>query len=253
MNIQAIRVIYLSEVRRSIKSSFQSFAGPILSTSLYFIVFGAALGNRMTKINHINYGAFIIPGLIMMTLLSACLMGSSFSIFIKKLDGSIYELFSAPISSIEILIGFVGASVTKSMILCSLTLLTARIFVDFEIMHPVFMLAFLLIVSIGFNLLGFILGLLVSTIDQLQIFPTLIIAPLAFLGGTFYSTSMLPPFWRQITILNPILYLVGGLRWSFYEVSDVSLAMSLLVSSGFLFVCFIAIVVIFRTGYKIRN
>ena len=231
----------------------QSIASPVLSTSLYFVVFGAAIGSRMGAIEGVSYGAFIIPGLIMLSLLNESISNASFGIYMPKFTGTIYEILSAPISYIEILIGFVGAAATKSVVLGLLILLTARLFVDYEIAHPVFMLGFLILTALSFSLFGFILGVWADSFEKLQIVPMMIITPLTFLGGSFYSINMLPPLWQKITLFNPVVYLISGFRWSFYGIADVHVAISLGMTLLFMLFCLITIGWIFKTGYRLKN
>lgn len=252
MNWYAIKAIYLSELHRSWRTPLQSVASPVLSTSLYFIVFGSAIGSAMTDIGGVSYGAFIIPGLIMLMVLTETTSNASFGIYMPKWSGAIYEVLSAPVSAFEIVVGYVGAAATKSMILAVLILLTARLFVDYTILHPLWMLVFLLLTCITFSLLGFILGLLADGFEKLQVIPLMVVTPLAFLGGTFYSISMLPEFWQKVTLFNPVVYLVSGFRWSFYGTADVSLVFSLLMIATFL-VTFLAFIWwIFKNGYKVK-
>lgn len=252
MNWYAIKAIYLSELHRSWRTPLQSIASPVLSTSLYFIVFGSAIGSAMTDIGGVSYGAFIIPGLIMLMVLTETTSNASFGIYMPRWSGAIYEVLSAPVSAIEIVIGYVGAAATKSMILAMLILLTARLFVDYSILHPLCMLVFLVLTCITFSLLGFILGLLADGFEKLQVIPLMVVTPLAFLGGTFYSISMLPEFWQKVTLFNPVVYLVSGFRWSFYGTADVSLVFSLLMIASFLIVFMVFIWWIFKTGYKVK-
>jgi len=252
MNWYAIKAIYLSELHRSWRTPLQSIASPVLSTSLYFIVFGSAIGSAITDIGGVSYGAFIIPGLIMLMVLTETTSNASFGIYMPKWSGAIYEVLSAPVSAIEIVIGYVGAAATKSMILAMLILLTARLFVDYSILHPLWMLAFLVLTCITFSLLGFILGLLADGFEKLQVIPLMVVTPLAFLGGTFYSISMLPDFWQKVTLFNPVVYLVSGFRWSFYGTADVSLVFSLLMIASFLILFMVFIWWIFKTGYKVK-
>src|SRR5690606_16593011 len=227
MNIHAIKAIYLFELARTWRTLMQSIASPVLSTSLYFIVFGSAIGSRMVEIDGISYGAFIIPGLIMLSLLTESISNASFGIYMPKFTGTIYEILSAPISAMEIVIGFVGAAATKSIILGLIILATARLFVDFSILHPFWMLGFLVLTSVTFSLFGFIIGIWADGFEKLQIIPMMIVTPLTFLGGSFYSIHMLPPLWQTITLFNPVVYLISGFRWSFYGVADVNVGISL--------------------------
>nr|PJZ92210.1 sugar ABC transporter permease [Leptospira ellisii] len=232
---------------------FQSIASPVISTSLYFVVFGSAIGSRIQEVNGVGYGSFIVPGLIMLSLLTESISNSSFGIYFPKFTGTIYEILAAPISTIEIVIGFVGAAATKSMILGTIMLATASLFVPVTIAHPVIMVLFLLLTSVSFSLFGFIIGVWADSFEKLQIIPLLIVTPLVFLGGSFYSANMLPPFWQKVTMFNPVLYLVSGFRWSFYEIADVSIGISLTMITLFLSVCLALIWWIFKTGYKIKK
>lgn len=252
MNIHSIRAIYTFEMARFFRTLGQSIASPVISTSLYFIVFGSAVASRMGEIDGVTYGAFIVPGLVMLSVLTESISNASFGIYMPRFSGTIYEILSAPISAMEIVIGYVGAAATKSIILGAIILLTARVFVNYSVAHPFWMLAFLVLTSVTFSLLGFIIGVWADGFEKLQIVPTLIITPLTFLGGSFYSINMLPPLWQKITLFNPVVYLVSGFRWSFYEVSDVSVATSLGMTTLFLFICLGVIWLIFRTGYKIK-
>lgn len=253
MNIHAIKAIYFFEMARAWRTLMQSIASPVLSTSLYFIVFGAAIGSRITEIDGISYGAFIVPGLAMLTILTESTSNASFGIYMPKFSGTIYEVLSAPVSVFEIVIGYVGAAATKSVILGLIILITARFFVDYSILHPIWMLGFLVLTAVTFSLFGFIIGIWAESFEQLQIIPMMIIAPLAFLGGTFYSIHMLPPLWQTLTLFNPVVYLVSGFRWSFYGMSDVNVGISLGMIVLFLLVCLTVIWWIFRTGYKVRD
>ncbi|NQV82365.1 MAG: ABC transporter permease [Rhodospirillales bacterium] len=253
MNIQAVKAIYLFEMSRAWRTLFQSIVSPVLSTSLYFIVFGSAIGSRITEIGGVSYGSFIVPGLVMLSLLTQSIANASFGIFFPKFTGSIYELLSAPVSYFEIVLGYVGAAATKSMILGFIILATAGFFVPLQILHPLWMLLFLVLTSITFSLFGFIIGVWADGFEKLQIIPLLIITPLVFLGGSFYSIDMLPPFWQNVTLFNPVLYLVSGFRWSFYEIADVSLVTSLSMIVGFLVACMITVWWIFKTGYQVKN
>ena len=252
MNPHAIKAIYVFELARTWRTLLQSIASPVISTSLYFVVFGSAIGSRMTQIDGVSYGAFIVPGLIMLALLTESISNASFGIYMPKFSGTIYEVLSAPVSYMEIVIGYVGAAATKSVILGAIMLATARLFVPFEIAHPFVMAAFLVLTAVTFSLFGFILGVWADGFEKLQIVPMMIVTPLAFLGGSFYSIDMLPPVWRQITLFNPVVYLVSGFRWSFYGVSDVNVGLSLAMTLGFMALCLAAIWWIFRTGYKLK-
>jgi ABC-2 type transport system permease protein len=252
VNIYGIKAIYLFEMARTWRTIMQSIASPVLSTSLYFIVFGSAIGSRMANIDGVSYGAFIVPGLIMLSLLTESISNASFGIYMPKFTGTIYELLSAPISAIETVIGYVGAAATKSVIIGTIILVTARLFVDFSIEHPVWMIAFLVLTSVTFSLFGFIIGVWADSFQKLQVVPLMIVTPLAFLGGSFYSINMLPPFWQKIALFNPVVYLVSGFRWSFYGVADVDVGISLGMTFLFMLACLAAIGWIFRTGYKIK-
>jgi ABC-2 type transport system permease protein len=253
MNFHAIRAIYFFEMRRTWRTLLQSIVSPVISTSLYFVVFGAAIGSRMTAIDGINYGAFIVPGLIMLSLLTQSISNASFGIFFPKFSGTIYEILSAPVSYIEIVIGYVGAAASKSILLGLIMLITARMFVAFEIVHPLWMLAFLILTAVTFSLFGFIIGIWADGFEKLQLVPLLIVTPLTFLGGSFYSIEMLPPVWRTITLANPVVYLVSGFRWSFYGSSDVSVGVSLSMTMAFLILCLATVWWIFKTGYRLRT
>ena len=253
MNLTAIKVIYANEMMRFWKTLFQSIASPVISTALYFVVFGSAIGSRIPNIDGVSYGLFIVPGLTMLSVLTQSISNASFGIFFPKFTGTIYELLSAPISYYETLIGYVGAAATKSLILATIILATASLFVDLNIAHPFWMLGFLILTCISFSLFGFIIGLWADNFEKLQIIPTLIITPLVFFGGSFYSISMLPPLWQKITMFNPVLYLVSGFRWSFFEVSDVSVGTSLLMVMLFLSICIATVAWMFKTGYKLKQ
>ncbi|HEX7815250.1 ABC transporter permease [Dyella sp.] len=253
MNIYAIAAIYRFEMARTFRTLMQSIASPVLSTSLYFVVFGAAIGSRMGQIDGVSYGAYIIPGLIMLSLLNESISNASFGIYMPKWAGTIFELLSAPVSFLEVVIGYVGAAATKSMMLGLLILLTARLFVSYEIAHPVWMIGFLVLTSVTFSMFGFIIGLWADDFQKLQVIPLMVITPLTFLGGSFYSIKMLPPVWQKITLFNPVVYLINGFRWSFYGVSDVNVLVSAGVTFGFLLLCLGVVWWIFRTGYKLRS
>ncbi len=253
MNWHAIRAIYRFEMARTFRTITQSIASPVLSTSLYFVVFGAAIGSRMGQIDGVSYGAFIIPGLIMLSLLNESISNASFGIYMPKWAGTVYELLSAPVSWFEVVIGYVGAAATKSLILGVLILATARVFVPYEIAHPAWMLGFLLLTAVTFSLFGFIIGLWADDFQKLQVIPLMIVTPLTFLGGAFYSISMLPPVWQKITLFNPVVYLISGFRWSFYGVADVDVRISMAAILGFLALCLAAVWWIFRSGWKLRN
>jgi ABC-2 type transport system permease protein len=253
MNIYAIRAIYVFEMSRTWRTLMESIASPILTTSLYFIVFGAAIGSRMGDIDGISYGSFIIPGLLMLSLLGESISNASFGIYFPKFSGTIYEVLSAPVSPVEVVIGYVGAAASKSVIIGGLILITARFFVDYQIMHPVMMVSFLLLTAISFSLFGFIIGLWADDFQKLQIIPMMVITPLTFLGGAFYSISMLPPFWQKVTLFNPVVYLISGFRWSFYGVADVNVGISLAMIMVFMLLCLTGIWWIFKTGYRLKN
>jgi ABC-2 type transport system permease protein len=253
MNIHAIRAIYFFEMSRTFRTIFQSIATPVITTSLYFVVFGAAIGSRMVSIDGVSYGAFIVPGLIMLTVLTESLNNASFGIYMPKFAGTIYEMLSAPISHVELLAGYVGAAATKSVMLGSLILVTARLFVPFEIQHPFAMVGFLILTSVTFSLLGFAIGIWADSWEKTSIVPTMIVTPLTFLGGSFYSLSMLPPLWQKITLFNPVVYLINGFRWSFYGKSDVNVVLSVSMTLAFMLICYGVIAWMFRTGYKLKN
>jgi ABC-2 type transport system permease protein len=252
MNWQAIKAIYRFEMNRTFRTLMQSIASPVLSTSLYFIVFGSAIGSRMMAIDGVSYAAFIVPGLILLTILVESINNAAFGIYMPRFTGTIYEILAAPISAFEIVLGYVGAAATKSVILGLVILLTARFFVDFSIVYPLWMLAFLVLISVTFCLFGFILGVWADGFERLQIVPMMVVMPLTFLGGSFYSISMLPEFWQTVALFNPVVYLVNGFRWSFYGVSDVNAAFSLSMIVLFMLICLAIITWIFRTGYKIK-
>ena len=253
MNIPAIRAIYRFEMAPTFRTLTQSIVSPVLSTSLYFIVFGTAIGSRMGDIGGTSYGAFIIPGLIMLSLLNESISNASFGIYLPKWSGTIYELLSAPVSPFEAVLGYVGAASTKSVMLGLLMLLTARFFVPYSILHPLWMIAFLLLTAVTFSTLGFIIGLWADDFQKLQVIPLMVVTPLTFLGGAFYSIGMLPPFWQKVALFNPVVYLISGFRWSFYGRSDVNVVLSAGMTIGFLVLCATAIAWIFRTGYKLRS
>jgi ABC-2 type transport system permease protein len=253
MNIHAIRAIYLFELARTWRTLMQSIASPVISTSLYFVVFGAAIGSHMVKIDGVSYGAFIIPGLIMLSLMTESISNASFGIYMPKFSGTIYEILSAPISYVEIVIGYVGAAATKSVILGLLILATARLFVPFTIVHPLWMIFFLMLTAVTFSLFGFLIGIWADGFEKLQIIPMMIVTPLAFLGGSFYSISMLPPVWQNIALFNPVVYLISGFRWSFYGVADVQVAISIGMTLIFLTLCLTAVWWMFKTGYKLKT
>ena len=253
MNYHAIKAIYRTEMTRMMRTVVQSIVAPVLSTSLYFVIFGAAIGSRITEIDGISYGAFIVPGLIMLSIMTESISNSSFAIYFPKFTGTIFELLSAPISFVEVLLGYVGAAATKSVIIGLIILGTASFFVTIDIAHPALMLLFLVLISVSFSLFGFILGVWADGWEKLTIVPILVIMPLTFLGGTFYSISMLPPAWQTISLFNPVVYLISGFRWSFYENSDVAIALSLGMVLGFLLLCLISVWWIFKSGYKLRS
>jgi ABC-2 type transport system permease protein len=253
MNLPAIRAIYRFEMARTFRTLTQSIVSPVLSTSLYFIVFGTAIGSRMGEIGGTSYGAFIIPGLIMLSLLNESISNASFGIYLPKWSGTIYELLSAPVSALEAVLGYVGAAATKSVLLGLLILVTARFFVPYSILHPGWMIVFLLLTAVTFSLFGFIIGLWADDFQKLQVIPLMVVTPLTFLGGAFYSIGMLPPFWQKVALFNPVVYLISGFRWSFYGHSDVNVVLSAGMTMGFLVVCAAAVAWIFRTGYKLRS
>ncbi len=253
MNFEAIKVIYSAEMRRTRNTLLQSIASPVISTCLYFVVFGSAIGSRIESVGGVSYGAFIVPGLMMLSLLTQSISNASFGIFFPKFTGTVYEVLSAPISFFEVIVGYVGAAATKSLIIGVIILITASFFVDLRIAHPFWMLAFLLMTCVAFSLFGFIIGLWADNFEKLQLVPLLVITPLVFLGGTFYSIDMLPPLWQKISLLNPLLYLISGFRWSFYEVADVNVGLSLMMTAGFLIGCLIVVWLMFRSGYKLKQ
>ncbi|MBT8452340.1 MAG: ABC transporter permease [Deltaproteobacteria bacterium] len=253
MSYYSIRAIYLFEMSRTGRTLMQSIVSPVLSTSLYFVVFGSAIGSRMVEIDGVSYGAFIIPGLTMLSLLNQSISNASFGIYMPKFSGTIYELLSAPVSYVEILMGYVGAAATKSTVLGILILLTARLFVDYEIAHPFWMVGFLVLTAVTFSLFGFILGIWADGFEKLQVVPMMIVTPLTFLGGSFYSIDMLPPFWQKVTLANPVVYLISAFRWSFYGVADVSVTLSAGMILVFLAACLLLVRWIFKTGYRLRD
>ena len=252
MNLHAIRAIYLFELARTWRTLLQSIAAPVISTSLYFIVFGGAIGSRMPLIDGVSYGAFIIPGLIMLAVLGESVSNAAFGIYFPKFTGTIYELLSAPVSTLEIVLSYVGAAATKSVILGLIILATAALFVPLRIEHPVWMLGFLVLTSVTFSLVGFIIGIWADGFEKLQVIPLLIVTPLTFLGGSFYSIDMLPPFWQTVALFNPVVYLISGFRWSFYGTADVGLAISLGMTLLFLVASLLTVAWIFRTGYRLK-
>jgi ABC-2 type transport system permease protein len=253
MNVHGIKAIYRFEMARTFRTITQSILAPVLTTSLYFIVFGTAIGSRMGDIDGVSYGAFIIPGLVMLSLLSESISNASFGIYMPKWSGTIYELLSAPVSWIEVLLGYVGAAATKSVMLGLLILLTARVFVPYHIAHPVWMLGFLLLTAVTFSLFGFIIGLWADNFQKLQVIPLLVVTPLTFLGGAFYSINMLPPLWQTVSLVNPVVYLISGFRWAFYGVADVHIAVSTGMTLVFMAACLGFIWWVFKTGYKLRR
>jgi len=253
MNFQAIKVIYKYEMLRAWDTILQTFASPVISTVLYFVVFGSAIGSRIEQVEGVSYGAFIVPGLIMLALLTHSIANASFGIFFPKFTGTIYELLSAPISYVEIMIGYVGAAATKSFVIGSIILATAGFFVPLDIAHPVWMLLFLVLTCISFSLFGFIIGLWATDFEKLQLIPLLVITPLVFLGGSFYTIDMLPPAWQTVTLFNPVVYLISGFRWSFFEVSDVSVWLSLAMVLTFLTFCLMTVWWMFKTGYRLKQ
>jgi ABC-2 type transport system permease protein len=253
MNPHAIAAIYRFEMARTFRTLMQSIASPVLSTALYFVVFGAAIGSRMGEIEGVSYGAFIVPGLVMLSLLSESISNASFGIYMPKWSGTIFEQLSAPVSFIEVVLGYVGAAATKSIMLGLLILATARLFVPYEIAHPIWMICFLVLTSVTFSMFGFVIGIWADSFERLQVIPLMVITPLTFLGGTFYSINMLPPIWQKITLFNPVVYLVSGFRWSFYGVSDVDVRISAAMTLGFLAICVALVWWIFKTGYKLKT
>jgi ABC-2 type transport system permease protein len=253
MNPYAIRAIYLFEMNRTWRTLLQSVVSPVISTSLYFVVFGAAIGSRMANVDGVSYGAFIIPGLIMLSLLTQSIANASFGIYFPKFTGTIYELLSAPVSSVEIVLGYVGAAASKSLLLGLIILATARLFVAFGIMHPFWMIVFLVLTAVTFSLFGFIIGIWADSFEKLNLVPLLIVTPLTFLGGSFYSIGMLPPVWQTVTLFDPVVYLVSGFRWSFFGTSDISPGISLSMTLVFMALCLAGIWWIFRTGYRLKR
>jgi len=253
MNLRAVWAIYRFEMARTARTLMQSIVSPVISTSLYFVVFGAAIGTRITEIEGVTYGAFIVPGLIMLTLLTQSVMNASFGIYFPRFTGTIFEILSAPVSFLEIVLGYVGAAATKSIVLGVIILATSFLFVPLHIAHPLWMLAFLVLTAVTFSLLGFIIGIWADGFEKLQIIPLLIITPLTFLGGTFYSTSVLPPLWQTITLFNPLIYLISGFRWSFFEIADVHICISVAMTLSFLVICLAVVWWIFKTGYRLKN
>ncbi len=253
MNFLGVSAIFIYEMKRFFRTVFQSIISPVISTILYFIVFGSAIGGRISQIDGVSYGAFIVPGMIMLSLLTQSISNASFGIYFPKFSGTIYEYLSAPVSSMEMVMGFVGAAAAKSLFIGLIILATSALFVPVQIMHPFWMITFLVLTSVTFSLFGFIIGLWADGFEKLQIVPLLIITPLTFLGGSFYSIKVLPPFWQGVSYFNPVVYLISGFRWAFYEVSDVSLGLSLGMTLMFMFLCLAAVAWIFRTGYRLKN
>jgi ABC-2 type transport system permease protein len=253
MNWHAISVIYKAEMQRTRNTILQSIASPVISTCLYFVVFGSAIGSRIQSVENVSYGVFIVPGLVMLSLLTQSISNASFGIYFPKFTGTIYEILSAPLSFFEVVLGYVGAAATKSLIIGTIILLTAGFFVDLEIQHPIWMLAFLILTCITFSLFGFIIGIWADNFEKLQLIPLLVITPLVFLGGSFYSVDMLPPLWQKISYFNPVLYLISGFRWSFFEVGDVPVGISLISILAFLLLCLAVVWWMFKTGYKLRQ
>ncbi len=253
MNIYAIKAIYKFEMARTFRTLAQSIISPVLSTSLYFVVFGGAIGSRMSAVEGISYGAFLVPGLILLSILTEAISNASFGIYFPRFLGTIYEVLSAPVSPLELVIGYVGAAASKSILIGLIILLTASLFVPLQILHPGIMLMFLVLISLTFSMFGFIIGIWADSFEKLQIIPLLIITPLTFLGGSFYSISMLPPLWQTITLFNPVVYLVSGFRWSFYEIADVNVVTSMLMTGVFLLICVVLLHWIFKTGYRLKK
>lgn len=253
MNFEAIKSIYLFEMARTRRTLLQSVISPVISTSLYFIVFGTAIGSRIQEVGGVSYGAFITPGLIMLTLLTQCISNGSFGIYFPKFTGTVYEILSAPVSMTEIVAGYVGAAATKGLMIGTIILITATFFVDIHIAHPFMMVLFFVLTAISFSLFGFIIGIWATNFEQLNLIPMLVVPPLTFLGGSFYSIDMLPPFWQAVSHFNPVLYLISGFRWSFYEIADVNPVISLAMITLFLAVCLGVVAWMFKTGYRLRN
>jgi ABC-2 type transport system permease protein len=253
MNLRAVQAIYVFEMSRTARTLLQSIVSPVVSTSLYFVVFGAAIGSRIAEIGGVSYGAFIVPGLVMMMLLTQSVMNASFGIYFPRFVGTIYELLSAPVSYFEVLLGYVGAAATKSIVLGLIILATAGFFVPLRIAHPVWMLTFLVLTAVTFSLLGFIIGIWADGFEKLQVIPLLVITPLTFLGGSFYSIDVLPGVWQKIALFNPVVYLISGFRWSFFEIADVNVGVSLGMTLAFLVVCLVIVAWIFKTGYRLKN
>ncbi len=253
MNLHAVRAIYRFEMARTWRTPLQSILSPVLSTALYFVVFGGAIGTRIAEVDGVSYGSFIVPGLILMAMLTQSISNASFAIYFPRFIGTIYELLSAPISPFEIVLGYVGAAATKSIVIGLIILATAGFFVPLHIAHPVWMAAFLVLTAVTFSLFGFVIGIWADNFEKLQMIPMLVVAPLTFLGGTFYSINMLPPIWRTISLFNPIVYLVSGFRWSFYEIADVHIGISVALALTFLVLCLAIVWWIFKTGYRLKN
>ena len=253
MNVHATKAIYKFEMARMKRTLLQSVIAPVLTTSLYFVVFGAAIGSRIEEVDGVSYGAFIVPGLIMLNLLTLSISNASFGIYFPKFVGTVYEMLSAPVSMLEVVIGYVGAAATKSLIVGMIILATSSFFVDLQIAHPLVMLAFLILTTLSFSMMGFAIGIWADNFEKLSLVPMLLVTPLIFLGGSFYSIDMLPPFWQTVSLFNPVLYLVSGFRWSFYEIADVNVVISLISISAFLLTCYGAVWWIFKTGYKLRS
>jgi len=253
MNLHAVRAIYRFEMARTFRTLTQSIVSPVLSTSLYFIVFGSAIGGRMGNVDGVSYGAFIVPGLVMLSLLGESISNASFGIYLPKFSGTIFELLSAPVGAAEVVLGYVGAAATKSIMLGTLILITARMFVPYEVEHPVWMVVFLVLTATAFSMFGFIIGLWADSFQKLQTIPLMVVTPLTFLGGAFYSIHMLPPFWQHVTLFNPVVYLISGMRWAFYGTSDVDVAISAAATFGFLLICLGIITWIMKTGWRLKS
>lgn len=252
MNVHAVKAIYRFEMARTFRTVVQSIVSPVLTTSLYFVVFGSAIGSRMGEVGGVSYGSFIIPGLVMLSLLGESISNASFGIYLPKFSGTIYELLSAPVSFVEVVLGYVGAAASKSIMLGTLILVTARVFVPYEVVHPVWMVVFLILTASTFSMFGFIIGLWADSFQKLQLIPLMVVTPLTFLGGAFYSINMLPPFWHKLTLFNPVVYLISGMRWAFYGKSDVNVAISAAMTGGFLVVCLTIIWWVFKTGRRLK-
>lgn len=253
LNLRAIQAIYYFEMSRTFRTIMQSVISPVVSTSLYFVVFGSAIGSRMSSVEGVEYAAFLVPGLMMLSLLTQSISNASFGIYFPKFVGTIYEVLSAPVSAVDVIVGYVGAAATKAVMVGLIILATAGFFVDLQIMHPIWMLVYMVLISVTFSMFGFIIGIWADNFEKLQVFPLLIVTPLTFLGGSFYSIDMLPEFWQKVTLFNPVVYLVSGFRWSFYEISDVHIAISTVMTLFFLLLCILALIWIFRTGYRWRE